>query len=94
MNGLSLPAGRFKPRPWHSTRNNGTVIHKAGLCQLEADVHFADLISHAPEGEWLGMAPLRILSFDIECAGRPGIFPDATQVRQIHAHTIIEDVRE
>jgi DNA polymerase elongation subunit (family B) len=24
------------------------------------------------------MAPLRILSFDIECAGRKGIFPEAT----------------
>lgn len=23
------------------------------------------------------MAPLRILSFDIECSGRKGIFPDA-----------------
>lgn len=23
------------------------------------------------------MAPLRILSFDIECAGRQGIFPEA-----------------
>ena len=25
----------------------------------------------------MGIAPLRILSFDIECAGRPGIFPEA-----------------
>lgn len=35
------------------------------------------LISHAPEGEWSHVAPLRILSFDIECAGRKGIFPEA-----------------
>lgn len=34
-------------------------------------------ISHAPEGDWQKMAPLRILSFDIECAGRKGIFPEA-----------------
>ena len=34
-------------------------------------------ISHAPEGEWSDMAPLRVLSFDIECAGRKGIFPEA-----------------
>ena len=34
-------------------------------------------ISHAPEGEWSKTAPLRILSFDIECAGRKGIFPEA-----------------
>jgi DNA polymerase delta subunit 1 len=38
-----------------------------------------DLISHAPEGEWSSLAPLRILSFDIECAGRKGVFPEATQ---------------
>lgn len=35
-------------------------------------------ISHPPEGEWSKVAPLRILSFDIECAGRKGIFPEAT----------------
>ena len=36
-------------------------------------------ISHPPEGEWSKIAPLRILSFDIECAGRKGIFPEANQ---------------
>ncbi|WWD22492.1 DNA polymerase delta catalytic subunit [Kwoniella shandongensis] len=40
-------------------------------------VSYKDLISHAPEGEWLKIAPLRTLSFDIECAGRKGIFPEA-----------------
>ena len=43
------------------------------------DVKFLDLVSHAPEGDYMGIAPLRILSFDIECAGRPGIFPEAAQ---------------
>lgn len=38
---------------------------------------YKDLVSHAPEGEWLPIAPLRVLSFDIECAGRKGIFPEA-----------------
>ncbi|KAK6460337.1 DNA polymerase delta catalytic subunit [Scheffersomyces coipomensis] len=46
-------------------------------CQIECSIDYKDLISHAPEGEWLKMAPLRILSFDIECAGRKGIFPEA-----------------
>ncbi|PJF19447.1 DNA polymerase [Paramicrosporidium saccamoebae] len=41
--------------------------------------HMDDLISHAPEGDWASLAPLRILSFDIECAGRKGIFPEASQ---------------
>lgn len=34
-------------------------------------------ISHAPDGDWSKIAPLRVLSFDIECAGRKGIFPEA-----------------
>jgi DNA polymerase elongation subunit (family B) len=34
-------------------------------------------ISHPPEESWQKFAPLRILSFDIECAGRKGIFPEA-----------------
>lgn len=48
-------------------------------CQIEAVVGYRDLIAHKPEGEWSKMAPLRILSFDIECAGRKGIFPEANQ---------------
>ena len=39
---------------------------------------YDQFISHAPEGEWAKVAPLRILSFDIECAGRKGIFPEAS----------------
>ena len=27
-------------------------------------------------GEWQRIAPIRILSFDIECAGRKGVFPE------------------
>lgn len=46
-------------------------------CQIECSIDYRDLISHPSEGEWLKMAPLRILSFDIECAGRKGIFPEA-----------------
>ncbi|KAL4587185.1 hypothetical protein LXL04_000052 [Taraxacum kok-saghyz] len=37
-----------------------------------------ELISHAPEGEYSKMGPFRILSFDIECAGRKGLFPEPT----------------
>ncbi|KAI1503642.1 DNA polymerase delta catalytic subunit [Biscogniauxia marginata] len=48
-------------------------------CQIEAEVSYKDLISHEPKGEWSKMAPLRILSFDIECAGRKGIFPEPNQ---------------
>ena len=48
-------------------------------CQIEAQAHYRDLIAHPNDGEWAKMAPLRILSFDIECAGRKGVFPEANQ---------------
>lgn len=47
------------------------------LMQIEVDVDAGDIIAHKPEGKWLTTAPLRRLSFDIECAGRKGIFPEA-----------------
>jgi len=46
-------------------------------CQIEAYCHFRDIIAHPIDGEWQKMAPLRVLSFDIECAGRKGVFPEA-----------------
>lgn len=45
-------------------------------CQIELDIPWDKLVSHATEGEWQKIAPLRILSFDIECLGRKGIFPE------------------
>lgn len=50
---------------------------KQSTCQIECSIDYRDLIAHQSEGEWLKMAPLRILSFDIECSGRKGIFPEA-----------------
>lgn len=44
--------------------------------QLEAEVRYEDVVVHKPEGRWLLSAPLRRLSFDIECAGRKGVFPE------------------
>lgn len=34
------------------------------------------MIAHSHDGEFAKMAPLRVLSFDIECAGRKGVFPE------------------
>jgi DNA polymerase delta subunit 1 len=53
------------------------VTNKHSNCQIEAEISYRDLIAHKAAGEWSKMAPLRILSFDIECAGRKGIFPEA-----------------
>ena len=40
------------------------------------EIILRDIIPHEPEGEWADIAPMRILSYDIECAGRKGIFPE------------------
>lgn len=65
---LTVPPGRYKLKAGAGARS---------LLQIEADVHANDIISHRPEGKWLRTAPLRRLSFDIECAGRKGVFPEA-----------------
>ncbi|KAK9135052.1 hypothetical protein Syun_014382 [Stephania yunnanensis] len=60
-NWIEVPAGKYKK-----------TIKPMSYCQLE----YSELISHASEGEFSKIAPFRILSFDIECAGRKGLFPD------------------
>ena len=64
---VEAPAGLYKLIPEHARQSN---------CQIEAEINYHDLVAHKPEGDWAKMAPLRILSFDIECAGRKGIFPE------------------
>ncbi|KAF2225837.1 DNA polymerase delta subunit [Elsinoe ampelina] len=67
MSWVEVPTQKFHMVPQRDRHSN---------CQIEAYVHYRDLIAHPSDGEWLKMAPLRILSFDIECAGRKGIFPE------------------
>eukprot|EP00804_Cyclotella_cryptica_P011692 CCRYP_020706-RA/>CCRYP_020706-RA protein AED:0.27 eAED:0.27 QI:0/0.8/0.72/1/0.7/0.63/11/1103/823 len=50
---------------------------KGTWCQIEADIFYNEIVPRKPEGEWSKLAPLRILSFDIECQGRKGHFPEA-----------------
>ncbi len=64
---LTVPPGKYTLRD---------DSRKGSLLQIEADVHANDIISHKPEGQWLHTAALRRLSFDIECAGRKGVFPE------------------
>lgn len=68
MNWIEVPAGKYKLHKGETCKSN---------CQIELSVRYDAFISHAPEGDWSHVAPLRILSFDIECAGRKGIFPEA-----------------
>ena len=65
MSWITLPAGKYVH-----------VTNKISTSQLEVSIDHADLATHESEGEWLKVAPLRVLSFDIECAGRKGIFPE------------------
>lgn len=66
-NWIELPKGKYRIRPKkdHVSR-----------CQIEVDVAYDAFVSHPAEGDWAHIAPMRVLSFDIECAGRKGIFPE------------------
>lgn len=62
---------------------------KLSRCQYEVDVHCEDLISHQPTGEWQRIAPLRIMSLDIECSGRKGKFPESDKDPVIQIATYV-----
>lgn len=66
-NWITLPSGTYTPR---------TARGAVSTCQYEVDTSWSTVLSHATEGEHQKIAPLRILSFDIECLGREGHFPD------------------
>lgn len=70
MSWVEVPASKYHMMPNKDRHSN---------CQIEAHVNYRDLIAHPADGEWAKMAPLRVLSFDIECAGRKGVFPEANQ---------------
>ncbi|KAH8556666.1 DNA polymerase family B-domain-containing protein [Umbelopsis sp. PMI_123] len=78
-NWIELPAGSY------SMRQN-TVSH----AQIEVDIHYEKFISHPTEGEWSNIAPLRVLSFDIECAGRKGVFPEPDIDPVIQIATVVK----
>jgi DNA polymerase delta subunit 1 len=67
-NWIQIPAGSYLVR---------SASKKQSGVQYEVDVVFDDIISHKPDGDWQKIAPFRILSFDIECMGRKGHFPEA-----------------
>ena len=62
---LKAPNYSLRPSSQHTTH-----------CQYEVDVHFSKLEPKSPlEGDWGRLAPMRILSFDIECFAEVG-FPE------------------
>ena len=78
-NWVELPAGGYKIRE----------SQKQSMCQYECDVKFDQVVSHPPEGQYSKLAPFRILSVDIECAGRKGHFPDADHDPVIQIATMV-----
>lgn len=64
---VEVPPAKYDLMPQYDRQSN---------CQIEAHCHYRELIALGHDGEWAKMAPLRVLSFDIECAGRKGIFPE------------------
>ena len=71
-NWIELPAGKYRRRQAGNSSSSSNNLAMVSRCQLEVDISWEDFISHAAEGEWSKVAPFRILSFDIECAGRRG----------------------
>jgi DNA polymerase delta subunit 1 len=67
---VEVPAGAWARVP---------AEQAATYCQIEAHVRYDKVVAHAPEGDWGRIAPLRVLSVDIECAGRKGHFPEPSQ---------------
>lgn len=62
------------PRGTYALRSNADAKSR---CSLEVDVFFNNVVPHECKGQWSTIAPLRVMSFDIECQGRKGHFPDA-----------------
>lgn len=66
---IEFPAGKY------SLRDESCTVSR---CTHEIDIFYDQLVSHESVGEWSMIAPMtRILSFDIECQGRKGHFPEA-----------------
>lgn len=67
---------------WIELKNGSYTIRskssRASNCQIEVDIkNYNDIECHPCEGPYASIAPLRILSFDIECASEKGSFPRA-----------------
>jgi DNA polymerase delta subunit 1 len=65
---VEFPKGTYSIRP---------ADKKQSRCTLETDIFYNKIVSHECIDRWSTLAPMRTLSFDIECQGRKGHFPDA-----------------
>jgi DNA polymerase delta subunit 1 len=84
MNWIEIPAGKYSLVADDKKRSlcqleltvRYVASHQSTQSHFNLISRYDSFISHPPEGIWSKIAPLRILSFDIECAGRKGIFPE------------------
>ncbi|CUG86363.1 DNA polymerase delta, putative [Bodo saltans] len=80
-NWATIPAGAYA----HIPQGNRT-----SLCQIEIACSGETIVNHEPVGEFMSIAPFRMLSIDIECQGRKGFFPEPEMdpVIQIACHCV------
>lgn len=71
---VEVPSGRYMLR---STDSISTA-------QIEADADWRCLQGHKAEGEWLGLAPLRLLSLHVRTVGSEGQIVAAGAILQVH----------
>jgi DNA polymerase delta subunit 1 len=68
---VECPAGTY------SVRDPASHLSR---CGIEVDIFYNRLVAHPCVGPWSAIAPkCRVLSFDIECQGRKGHFPEPNQ---------------
>lgn len=72
---IELPAGKWR------LRNGFSNPKPISRCQIEVDIGWDAFVAKVPEGDWAKVAPFRILSFDIECAGRKGTIKKHYEVK-------------
>ena len=81
MQWIQIPAGKYKLRNEQS---------KKSTCQFEIDVQDFTNIESVPLDHDSKIAPLRILSFDIECSAEKGKFPTPDQDPVIQIANIVK----
>ncbi|EGC38691.1 DNA polymerase delta catalytic subunit [Dictyostelium purpureum] len=64
--------------------------NQVSTCQIEVDISNKELLNYSDES----FAPFRILSFDIECAGRKGFFPEPEKDPVIQIANIVKNQGE
>lgn len=62
---------------WVEFRDFTKVKKEISWCNVEIEVHVDNVRAIPAEGEWAKLAPLRILSFDIECGCKEGFPQDS-----------------